>query len=401
MNVPDVGGALGAVGVQQRVGHRSREDEVELPREVGHVAQVRAHPLPGERRHEVRGVAGEQHPAVTPPVEPLGLEPVDRVPFERGGLRGHAPRLQQPPRHVGAVELGRVLTGQCHELPAPPPRAAGHDRGRPPWVAQLPGGRVEHDGLVRDDVDDEPVELETEIGAVRPDQVPDRAVGAVGTHDPAGRHLLGVAVVRAQGQRDGVRGLRETDRGRALPDGDARSAAGARVEVPLELVLGEEVRGIPPGRAGAAPVELEQRVTAPVPPLVHVVVGLDVRAVVGPDADRLQDAGDLVVEVGGAGPGEQPGVALDDQHPVAAVAEDGGQELADRSVTDDGDVVAGVHVRSPPLEHPASARAAAPRSRHRWTAGRRRRARASRTRSPPPRWTRRGSRRRTGRDRRP
>ena len=39
------------------------EHEVELPGQVGGVADARAHALPGERRHLVGGVAGEEHSA--------------------------------------------------------------------------------------------------------------------------------------------------------------------------------------------------------------------------------------------------------------------------------------------------------------------------------------------------
>ena len=62
-----LGPALLVVGRRAaRVAARPLEHQVELPGQVGGVADPGAHALPGERRHLVGGVAGEEDPADPP-----------------------------------------------------------------------------------------------------------------------------------------------------------------------------------------------------------------------------------------------------------------------------------------------------------------------------------------------
>ena len=81
------------------------EHEVELPGQVGGVAQAGAHALPGERRHEVGGVAGEEHAPGAPPLGVAGVERVDGVALEPGVAGVHVPRREQLPRPRLVVEL--------------------------------------------------------------------------------------------------------------------------------------------------------------------------------------------------------------------------------------------------------------------------------------------------------
>ena len=81
----DVRPALGLVGVEQRVG-RAAEHGGELPGEVGRVARAGREPLPGERRHHVRGVAGQQHAAAAPARGRARVEGVDDGALDLGGL---------------------------------------------------------------------------------------------------------------------------------------------------------------------------------------------------------------------------------------------------------------------------------------------------------------------------
>lgn len=53
----------------------------------------------------------------------------------------------------------------------------------------------------------------------------------------------------------------------------------------------------PASRPNTGPVDLQQRLAVRVAPRVQVVVRLDRRALVGPQAHGLEDPGDLVVEV--------------------------------------------------------------------------------------------------------
>jgi hypothetical protein len=60
--VLDVGTSLGPVGVQQLLAGDAAQDQVQLPGQVGGVANAGAHALPGEGGHQVGGVAGQQQP---------------------------------------------------------------------------------------------------------------------------------------------------------------------------------------------------------------------------------------------------------------------------------------------------------------------------------------------------
>ena len=186
----DVVVALGLVDVEQLGGGPPGQHEVELPGQVGRIAQARAHALPRERRHLVGGIAGQQHVAPSPLVGPSGLEPVHGVAFERGVGRRHVPRREQLPGPVRVVELVGGLVGQAHELPPSPTGATGHDGRRPARLADLEVDRVEHPRLVQGDVDDQPVVEEPEIGDGDADEIADRAVGPVAAHDVARPHLL-------------------------------------------------------------------------------------------------------------------------------------------------------------------------------------------------------------------
>ena len=96
---------LRLVGVEQRVGGATVEHEVELPRQVGGVAQAGAHALAGERRHEVGGVAGEEDAPGAPLLGVAGVERVDGVALEPGVAGVHVPRREQLPRPRLVVEL--------------------------------------------------------------------------------------------------------------------------------------------------------------------------------------------------------------------------------------------------------------------------------------------------------
>ena len=140
---PDVVAALDLVGVEQAGRRTPGQHQVELPRQVGGVAQARAHALAGEGRHLVGGVAGEQHVARAPPIGPPGLEPVDGVALERGVAGRDVPGREQLPRPVRVVELLDGLAGQPHELPPPPAGAPDTTVVGPARLADLDVDRVE------------------------------------------------------------------------------------------------------------------------------------------------------------------------------------------------------------------------------------------------------------------
>src|SRR5207247_10518252 len=152
-----------------------------------------AHPLAVEGWHLVSGNAREEAPPLPPLVDPPRLEGVERVALERRGVGRHAPRREEAPGGRLAVQVGDALSGEAHELPATAARSAGYHRRRPRRVAELPVDRGPHPPLARDDVDDEPVEEEAEVGDGAAQMAADEAVGAVAADDPARADLVPIA----------------------------------------------------------------------------------------------------------------------------------------------------------------------------------------------------------------
>jgi hypothetical protein len=120
----------------------------------------------------------------------------------------------------------------------------------------------------------------------------------------------------------------------AAVDRDGRELPGALVEERFEGGLVEHRRRRPPGRAVAFAPEAQQGRACAVAPFVDFG-GLGDRTELGPDAAGLEDAAHLVVEVHRPGQGIGPGPALEHDH---RPAEQDRQRVADRAVTDDGDV---------------------------------------------------------------
>lgn len=75
----DVRASFTFVRVQQCVRSLATENEVQLPRQVGRVAQAAARALTEVRRHGVGRVAGQQDPADPPPGRDPRLEGVDQL----------------------------------------------------------------------------------------------------------------------------------------------------------------------------------------------------------------------------------------------------------------------------------------------------------------------------------
>ena len=83
----------------------------ELPREVGGVARPGGEALPGERRHEVRSVAGEQDAPDAPLLGVAGVERVDGVALEAGIAGVDVPRAEQLPGSLFVVQLVAFFGG--------------------------------------------------------------------------------------------------------------------------------------------------------------------------------------------------------------------------------------------------------------------------------------------------
>ena len=184
-----LGQPLLLVGVEQRVGGAAVEHEVELPGQVGGVADARR-TCPARRtaasggRRRRRGAPGRRATA-----RRSGPGTCRRRGARGGRCRGARPTARAAPRPAASsLSSSSVSCGQAHELPAPPAGPAGHRGGRPGRVADLEVDRIEHARLVEDDVDDEPVVEEPEVVHGDAEQVAHGAVGAVAADGVAGPH---------------------------------------------------------------------------------------------------------------------------------------------------------------------------------------------------------------------
>jgi hypothetical protein len=202
---------------------------------------------------------------------------------------------------------------------------------------------------VQHQVDDQPVEEEAQVVQGAAHLGADEAVRAVGADDVAGGQGAPLA-----GARDPVSLLDDDGERlvRLVLDGDDLPAALHRyrrlvlnqlVELGLEQWLDEEVGGVPAGGTHAGPVDELEVLAVGVAPGVHGVVGLDRRALVGAQAEGLEDAGDLVVEVHRPRHRIERRMPLDRGDTVAGAAQQRGQHLADGAVSGDDDVVLLVH----------------------------------------------------------
>ena len=231
------------------------------------------------------------------------------------------------------VELVEGFGGESHELPAASSGAAGHGGGGSGGVADLQVEGVEHARFVEYDVDDEPVEEEPEVVDAEVGEPPDGAVGTVAADDEACRDYRAIH----RGDRDAVRVLRESVDLDSAADVDRWQLYGALVEQRLEGRLVEHRRVGPAGWTVAFLTEAQQGGAGGVAPLVDLgrFADLTERRT---DSCRLEDAGDLMVEVHGAGQRVGIGPALQHHDVVIVLGEEDGQRVADRSASDDRDV---------------------------------------------------------------
>ena len=128
-------------------------DRGELPREIDRVLHAPVHSLPGERRHQMRGVARQEHPSYAPSVGDAGMKCVDGLPLDLESVDpGLA--LHEGADRVLALELILALPAQLHELPAD---SVAHRRQLDSRAARIAGERDSLDAVVLDDgVDDQP-----------------------------------------------------------------------------------------------------------------------------------------------------------------------------------------------------------------------------------------------------
>ncbi len=180
-----VGPALGLVGVEPRVVELAAQHPRELPAEVVRVADAGLHARPGPRRHQVRGVAGEEDPAVAPGVGHPRVVAVERPLVDLDVVVGDAHRREQRPDLGGAGEVVLDLAGLQRDLPAV---VAGRERDVDDRA--LPVGPEGEEVAVRPPaldlaVDDDPLHVEGVAGEVAVDHPAGAAAAAVGAASTA------------------------------------------------------------------------------------------------------------------------------------------------------------------------------------------------------------------------
>jgi hypothetical protein len=218
---------------------------------------------------------------------------------------------------------------EAHELPASPPRPAGHDGGRARGIADLHVQRIEHAPVVQDHIDDEPVVEEPKVGHRRAEQRAHSAVRAVAADEVAAGD--DAAVLGGDGHRILV--LAEV--------GDRAGAADLHAELERALLergvqarLVEHRRHRPSGRAQPPATQAEERHPFGVSPLVDVG-GLGHLAQLIADPGGLEDAPDLVVEVDSSREPVALRLSFEDRHGVAALSQQDRQGETNGPTADD------------------------------------------------------------------
>ena len=93
----DVGDSLAGVGIEEICRCFAGENQIELPSQVGGVAQARAHALTGKGWHLVRRIAGNQHRIGPGEVVEGGAEHRADHARQRRHPHGEPPCTRQPP----------------------------------------------------------------------------------------------------------------------------------------------------------------------------------------------------------------------------------------------------------------------------------------------------------------
>ena len=272
----------------------------------------------------MRCVAGEQHVAVAPPV---GLQRVEPI---AGGAHEFGVRRGDPPSGEEAPDVGHQLVVGEAELPAAMAIVRRHERGQTAAVAHLldDAGQRRHRRVVEHHVDDEPALVVAEVGEADAQLLAHRARRTVtGDDEPRRRAELGeFGGVDAEAHLD-VRVLLE-------PSPQHR----------VDLGLDEDEVLVPAeDRCSLEPLEAEQR-DARCVDVLHAGRDGQQAAQLVLEAEVLEHAGDLGIEMAGAGlrvrrgrPFEHDGA----QAPHAAQVGEGragGTEADDRDVVRDGAV---------------------------------------------------------------
>ena len=234
-------------------------------------------------------------------------------------------------------QAGFVLAVEQPELPPVPVAGDLHERGSPGRVADLLHAVPGIKAVLGLDVDHEPAFGEAKVLHGDPGQLPDGAVGAVAAqHDPPGERPrlpgdAGVHPDRGRGERAGGIVIVQPDHLGAAAQVDQRVRLDPGEHQLFQVGLVEHVRLREPVLPDLVlPVELGH----------HAVPGVEQpQPAAGPgpgqepfaDADPVQGAGDLVVQVHRAGQGMGLGVAFQQGDGNPVVGEQEGRGAAGRA----------------------------------------------------------------------
>src|SRR5271166_1311371 len=110
-------GALDLIGVEDCLRRKATQYGGQLPGQVRGILHAAVHPLPGERRHQMRRIAGEEHPAAPPMFGDARMERIDglALDLERNGA---AHLRDEGADRLVAFQRLLAFAGQLHELPA-------------------------------------------------------------------------------------------------------------------------------------------------------------------------------------------------------------------------------------------------------------------------------------------
>jgi hypothetical protein len=324
-----MGAPLLFIGVQQVIGRACTQDQIELPGQVGRVAQPGAHALSEEGRHLVRGVADQEHALVTPVPGHQAVEGVDGGALDLERSAGE-PGRDEVADLAGLEHGGRVVA--VHQPELEPVAPGGHrDRvGGPSGVAPADGAARFFLGRVQDQVDDQPGFLEVQVFDVEADLVPDPAGRPVARHDPLRGHIQPLAPGRGGRDPDVIAGAGDAGHLRPEPDGYRRHRRNRLADRPVqgrleEVHAGRQARGT--GLVAGDPGQ-ERTVRGEE---VQPEVGLHGGQETVEQAQFLPRAQAGVIDVGGPGQRKHLSVPLQHQDVEAAPAEQASQGSTDRT----------------------------------------------------------------------
>ena len=185
------GDALRRVAVEQPVRGQALDHEGQLPGQVVRVVDARVGAAHAEDRHQVRGVAGEQHAAVAVALQRqrVGLVDAhpDRLPLAR--LAHHLQQAFDARHHVlGLDRLVRVLA--VAQLVVDAPDVVGllvHQHGRAGVAGRVEVGQPLGGALaVEQDVDDDVAALVAGALELQAERLAQEAASAIGGDHPVG-----------------------------------------------------------------------------------------------------------------------------------------------------------------------------------------------------------------------